>query len=69
MCSHRWLAGCRCPNPVPTQVLLEPQEGLMGSVVEALITADSRWSVRGTVTRSVPGGAGPAGRAEGVHTV
>ncbi|GLC42608.1 hypothetical protein PLESTM_001355900 [Pleodorina starrii] len=32
------------------QVLLEPQPGLMGSVVEVRITAASRWSVRGTVT-------------------
>ncbi|GIL63707.1 hypothetical protein Vafri_17597 [Volvox africanus] len=31
------------------QVLLEPQPGLMGSVVEVQITSSSRWSVRGLV--------------------
>uniref|UniRef100_A0A7S0RPG7 TRAM domain-containing protein n=1 Tax=Chlamydomonas leiostraca TaxID=1034604 RepID=A0A7S0RPG7_9CHLO len=33
-----------------TQVLLEPQPGLMGSVVDVAVTAASRWSVEGTVT-------------------
>ncbi len=31
-------------------MLLEPQPGLMGSLVEVRITAATRWSVRGTVT-------------------
>ena len=34
-----------------TQVLLPPQEFLLGSVVKAKITSASRWSVKGEVTQ------------------
>ena len=43
-----------CPSlGIPTQVLLEPSEGLMGSVVEARIKTATRWSVTGEVVAFV----------------
>ena len=35
---------------MPVQVLLEPREGLMGAVVDVVITEATRWSVKGQIT-------------------
>lgn len=56
---------CRISGCPMMQVLLEPQEGLMGCLVEARIVAASRWSLSGAVTAVVfaPPGAAPVALA------
>lgn len=41
------------------QVLIPPSEGLMGSVVDVVVTSASRWSVTGTVLQVVHAAGAP----------